>query len=138
MLDENDVIDAVSFYLLETGYTIVYRSSTDRQGVDIVARHHVSGARIFISVAGVARSKAGKGKLEMAYTESQVFRSVTRAIYSALKKQEAGQFEPGDQIALAFPDLPSFRKYLNAEKSVMDALRVKIFLVTEKKSVVML
>ena len=62
MLDENEVTEAISLYLLDRGYAILQKSTTDRRGVDIVAYHPESKAKIFISVAGVAHSKAGRGK----------------------------------------------------------------------------
>lgn len=43
-----------------------------------------------------------------------------------------------DQIALAFPDTPGFRKYLAAEKPVLDSFGIEVFLVTEEKSVIAL
>ena len=135
MLDESDVIEAVSRHLLEKGYAIIEKSGTD---VDIIARKPESGGKILISAAGVARSKAGRGKLEASYAESQIFRSVTKSLYSALTMNKADEFSTGDRIALAFPDTPAFRRYLNAEKPVMDSLGIKIFLVTEEKDVVVL
>jgi hypothetical protein len=138
MLDENEVMEAVSFYLLERGYAILQESATDRRGVDIVAYHPESKAKIFVSVAGIARSKAGRGKLETAYTESQVLRSVARGIYSAMKMGTPDHFIPGDQIAIGFSDTPTFRKYLEAEKPVMDSFGIKIFLVSEEKKITVL
>ena len=138
MLDEEQVLEAVSFELLKRGYSVVRRPTEDPREADMVARDPASGGRILISAAGVARSKAGRGKLAAQYTESQVFRSVVRGYASALRMRKTGEFSPGDRIGLAFPDVPALRKYLSAEKPVMDALNVKIFLVTEEKKVVTL
>jgi hypothetical protein len=138
MLDENDVIETVSAYLQKRGYTILRKSRKDPRGVDIVVRDPESKSRLMISATGIAPSKAGRGKLEKSYTESQVFYCVTRAVYSALRTHGTNQFKPGDQIALAFPDSPGFRKYLSAEKAVLDSLAVKIFLITEEKKVILL
>jgi hypothetical protein len=138
MLDEEQVLEAVSLELLEKGYTVVRKSTEDPREVDMVARDPESGGRILISAAGVARSKAGRGKLAARYTESQVFRLVMRGFHSALRMRKTGEFNPGDRIGLAFPDVPALRKYLSAEKPVIDALAVKIFLVTEEKKVLTL
>ena len=135
MLDETQVLEAVSFELLERGYSVVQKPSEDPGDVDMVARDPSSGRRILMSAAGVARSKAGRGKLEAQYTESQVFRSVVRGVRSALRMRKTDEFTAGDQIGLAFPDVPALRKYLSAEKPVMDALNVKVFLVSEDKKV---
>ena len=136
MLDEEEVLEAVSFDLLARGYGVVRKGEEDRREVDLVARDPVSGLRILISAAGSARSKAGRGRLEAQYTEAQVFRSIMRGVHSALRLRKTDEFRPGDQIGLAFPDVPAIRKYLSAEKPVMDALNVKIFLVTGEKKVV--
>jgi hypothetical protein len=138
MLDKDEVLEAVSLELLERGYSVVRRSKEDHREVDMVARNPKSGGRILLSAAGSARSKAGRGKLEVQYTESQVFRGVVRGLYSALRMRKTDEFNPGDQIGLAFADVPALRKYLSAEKPVIDALSVKIFLVTEDKKVSLL
>jgi hypothetical protein len=138
MLEENEVMEAVSLYLLERGYAILQESATDPRGVDIVAYRPEVELKLFVSVAGIAHSKAGRGKLEDTYTESQVLRSVARGIYSAMKIGAPNHFTPGDQIAIGFPDTPTFRKYLEAEKPVMDSFAIKIFLVSEEKKVTVL
>ena len=136
MLDENDVIEAVSLHLLEKGYSIVQKSR--RGEIDIVARGPQSKAKLLVSATGAARPRAGGEKPQRSWTESQVFRALTRSIASALMIRHTGQFDPGDQIALAFPDLPAVRKYLSAEKPVMDCLSVRFFLVTPEKNVVVI
>ncbi|MGA3174486.1 MAG: hypothetical protein ABSE25_08715 [Syntrophorhabdales bacterium] len=129
MLDEKEVTEAVSLYLSERGYTVPEKSIADPRGVDVVVYHPDTRSKIFISAAGVARSEAGRGKLEASYTESQVLRCVARGIYSAFKMPVPDHFIPGDKIAIAFPDIPAFHKYLNAQKPVMDSLGIKAFLV---------
>ncbi len=136
MLAENDVIEAVSLHLLERGYSIVQKSS--RGEVDIVARDPQSKAKLLVSATGAARSSAGGQKPQRPWTEAQVFRALTKSIASALMIRHRGPFNPGDQIALAFPDLPAVRKYLNAEKPVMECLGISFFLVTPEKNVVLI
>ena len=133
MLNEDDVLDAVSLHLLREGYSIVQKSS--RGEVDIIARDPQSKAKLLVKATGVAQSRAGGEKPRRSWTESQVFRAFTRSIAGALMIRHTPQFDPGDQIALAFPDLPAVRKYLSAEKPVMDCLGVRFFLVTPEKNV---
>ena len=133
MLDANDVIEAVSLHLLEKGYSIVEKSQ--RGNVAIVARDPQSKAHLLVSATGAARPKAGREKPQKSWTESQVFRALTMSLANALMIRHRSQFNPGDQIALAFPDLPAVRKYLSAEKPVMDCLGVSFFLVTPEKNV---
>jgi hypothetical protein len=135
MLEKADVIDAVSFDLLKKGYVIVRKSPTGEHDTDLVARHPETKARILISASGAARSKAGRGKLEESYLEARVFRCVTKSIYSAMKVHGADRFDPGDRIALAFPDTPTCHKYLSAEKPILDSLGITVFLVSEDKKV---
>ena len=138
MLDENEVREAVYLYLLERGYAVSPQSTTDRRGVDIVAYHPESKAKVFVSTGGVARSRAGRGKLAAVYTETQVLKSVAKGISSALRTSTPERFAPGDQIAIGFPDTPTFRKYLEAEKPVMDSFGIRIFLVAEDKKITVL
>jgi len=138
MLDDTDVIEAVSCDLLQKGYAILRKSRSDRNDVDIVARWSETGNKIFVSAAGVASSKAGRERLEEVYTESQLFNCVTRGIHSALRMEGTEKFAPGDQIALALPDTPGFRNYMNAEKTILDSLGIKVLLVTEDKNVITL
>jgi len=136
MLDEDDVIEAVSLHLLEKGYYIVQKSR--RGKVDIVARDPQSNAKLLVTATGAAPSRAGKDKPRTSWTESQVFEALTTSIANALMIHYTGQLNPDDQIGLAFPDLPDVRKYLSAEKPIMDCLGIKFFLVTPEKGVVMI
>jgi hypothetical protein len=138
MLDDTEVATAVSHELLKKGYSILRKHRANRNDVDIVARLPKKGAKLFISAAGVASSKAGREKLSDVYTESQLFHCVSRGLHSALRIHSDYKFIPGDQIALAFPDTPGFRKYLSAEKPVLDSFGIKVFLVTEERNVVTL
>jgi hypothetical protein len=135
MLGDSDIATAVSHHLLKEGYSILRKRRADRNDVDIIARLPETGAKLFISAAGVASSKVGREKLSEVYTESQLFHCVSRGIHSALRIHGDFKFISGDQIALAFPDTPGFRKYLAAEKAVLDSFGIKVFLVTEEKNV---
>ena len=138
MLDERGVMEAVSRYLRDRGYRVLELSTVDRRGVDVVLYHPESKGKIFLSATGVAVSKAGRGKLEGSYTESQVLKCVARGVYSAFSTPAGDHFIPGDKIAIAFPDIPAFHRYLNTQKPVMDSLGIKAFLVGEDGKVTML
>ena len=106
-----------------------------KKGADIIARDPESKRRLFISAAGETRAEAAKEKPQSVWTESQVLRCMTRSVYSALTMRHEDQFDPGDQIALAFPDGPEYQKYLAVQKPVFDSLGVKVMLVREDKKV---
>jgi hypothetical protein len=135
MLDETDVIEAISLDLLERGFSIVRKSKEALNDVDIVAKWPETGAKILVSAVGMSRSRAGRGKLEASYTESQIFYSISRAVLSALKMKGDLKFKPGDRIALAFPDTPQFRKQLRAQKPVLDSFGIEVSLVSEERKV---
>ena len=135
MLDETDVIEAISLDLLKRGFSILRKSREDYDDVDIVANWPESGAKILISAVGVSPSRAGRGKLEASYTESQIFYSISRAVRSALRMKGDLKFKSGDRLALAFPDTPGFREQLSAQKPVLDSFGIEVSLVTEDRKV---
>jgi hypothetical protein len=135
VLDENEVIEALALDLLKQGYGILKKSSTDHGDADLIVRESQSKVKLFISATGVARSKAGRSTLEEEYTESQLFHCVARSIQGALKTGDREHFNPGDRIALAFPNVPGYCKYLSVQKPVLDSLGITVFLVAEDKTV---
>ena len=135
MLDETDVIEAISLDLLERGFSIVRKSKEALNDIDIVAKWPETGAKILVSAVGMSRSRAGRGKLEATYTQSQIFYSISRAVLSALKMKGDLKFKPGDRIALAFPDTPQFRKQLRAQEPVLDSFGIEVSLVSEERRV---
>jgi hypothetical protein len=138
VLDDTNVAAAVSHHLLSKGYSILRKRRSDRNDVDIIAGLPGKGTKLFISAAGPASSRAGREEFAEIYTESQLFNCISRGIHSAIRIHGDYKFNRGDQIALAFPDTAGFRKYLTAEKPVLDSLGIKVFLVTEEKGVVTL
>jgi hypothetical protein len=135
MLDETDVIEAISLDLLDRGFSILRKSREALNDIDIVAKWPETGAKILVSAVGMSRSRAGRGKLEGTYTESQIFYSVSRAVLSALRMKGDLKFNAGDRITLAFPDTPKFREQLRAQKPVLDSFGIEVSLVKEDKKV---
>jgi hypothetical protein len=135
VLDEKEVLEAVTIDLLAKGYGILDKTTTDRDDVDIIARESKTGSKLFISAAGIARSKAGRGTLEAEFTERQLFHSVARTIHGALKTGDRERFNPGDRIVLAFPDIPGYQKYLTVQKSFLDSLGIVVLLVSEDSTI---
>jgi hypothetical protein len=129
------VIEALTLDLLRRGYSILNKPRGRRKGADIIARDPDSKVRMFISAAGRARPKDEAEKQQVIRTESQVLACMSRSVYTALRMHDENQFSPGDQIALAFPDVSECQKYLAVEKPVLDSLGVKIFVVKDNKDV---
>ncbi len=134
-MNKDDVAEAVSLDLLKRGYSILKKHRGRRKGADIIARDPESKRRLLISAAGLDRDEAAKQKPGVRRTESQVLECMARSVRSALTMPEEDRFGPGDQIGLAFPDVPTCRKYLAVEKPVLDSLGVKIFIVREDRQV---
>lgn len=135
MLNKDDVTEAVSLDFLKRGYSILKKPKGRRRGADVIARDPESKARVLVSAAGRTPLETEIEKPNAVHTESQVLECMTRSVYSALRMRNENQFSPGDQIALAFPDVPECQRYLSAEKPVLDSLGVKIILVNEDKEV---
>jgi len=135
MLQENDVVEAISMDLLSKGYAILRVPASKSRDVDLIAQEPGPGARVFISVAGEALSRVGRGRLQEEHSESQLFRSITKSVHGAMRIRGAKKFRKGDRIVLAFPDVPGFRKYVVTAKPVLDSLGIKVFLVNERKEV---
>jgi hypothetical protein len=135
LLDESDVIEAISLDLLEKGFSILRKSRQALDDIDIVAKWPETGAKILVSAVGMSHSRAGRGKLEATYTQSQIFYSISRAVLSALRMKGDLKFKLGDRIALAFPDTPQFRNQLSAQKPALDSFGIEVSLVTEERKV---
>jgi hypothetical protein len=129
MYTKNEIVEMVSLYLLERGYSILRKSDAKREGVDIVARAAGSNFKIYIA------AKGSKSRLGKPYSDSEVFARVAKAIYTLVQVHESGILGPGDKTAFAVPDLPTFRKYLSFLDSLTIPFGTMIFLVTEEKTV---
>lgn len=135
MLNRDEIAAAVSVDLLRRGYSILTKPKGRRQGADIIAQEPRSKVKVFISAAGRHASETVAQEPETVRPESEVLECMKRSVYSALRMRHENQFGKGDQIALAFPDERGCRKYLTAEKPVLESLGVKILLVKDNKEV---
>ncbi len=129
MHTKNEIMETVSLYLLERGYSILRKSDARREGVDIVAKEAGSNLKIHIV------AKGGKSQLGKPYSDSEVFARVAKAIYTLVQVHESGVLSPGDKTAFAVPDMPVFRKYLSFLDSLMIPFGIMVFFVTEEKTV---
>jgi hypothetical protein len=135
---KDDVIEAVSIDLLEKGYSVLKKPAWRRRGADLVARDPDTKKRLLISAAGHTRAELAKAGPHAFRTEPQLLTCMTRSVYSALRLRHEEEFGRDDEIVLAFPDIPSCQKYLAAEKSVLNALGVKVLVVKKDKEVTVL
>lgn len=134
MLTENDVIDAVCDYLLLHQYEILLRCATNEKGVDIIARQRNGSGRILIEAKGETSARSGSGRFGKPFDSAQVRDHVANAFYTAARL--FGEFHGhGDSVAMAFPDTPLHRKYLEPLESVTGMLKIGVFLVETDHSV---
>src|SRR6266478_6656601 len=130
MLTENDVVVAVCGHLRSNGYAISQQLSTTAQGIDIIATHPNHLGRLLIEAKGATSARVGSPRYGLGFNENQVFDRVGKGFYTAACMYTEGR-ENGDQVGLAFPDTPLFRKYLKRVKGVTDGLGITVYLVED-------
>jgi len=127
-MDENAVISAVCAYLAQRDYKILQQLPTTSKGIDIIAKHPSKLGRLLIEAKGGTSSRVGSNRYGKPYDDTQVFDRVGKGVYTAVCL--CSQHETtGDEVALAFPDLPLFRKHLSPTKPALLKLGIVVFLV---------
>lgn len=131
VMDENAVVEAICKHLTNTGYAVLQRLSTTSQGIDIIAKHPNKPGRLLIEAKGGTSSRVGSPRYGKPYDENQVFDRVGKGFYTAgcLYGQHGAN---GDEVAVAFPDLPLFRKYISPVKPALVKLGITVFLADPK------
>ena len=110
MLTENDVVTAVSNYLIEKGYTIDQALTTSQQGIDIVATHPVHG-RYLVEAKGSTSSKKGSSRYGIEFNNNQIKTHIGMAI---LKSFQTIQFNKYAEVVIALPDNTGHRKLIES------------------------
>jgi len=133
MLDENDVIEILSAYLKQEGYEILQALHTTEKGIDLIAHKPGMIGRLFVEAKGGTSSREGSNRFGKPYTKNQVFDRVSKGFYSVvlLRAEHLGP----DEVAFAGPDTTWFREYLQPIIPTAEQLGIKIFLVSEDRSV---
>jgi hypothetical protein len=126
-MDENAVVAAICTHLTNTGYAILQRLSTTGQGIDIIAKHPDKPGRLLVEAKGGTSARVGSPRYGKPYDDNQVFDRVGKGFYTAgcLYSQHRAN---GDEVGLAFPDLPLFRKYIGPVKPALVNLGITVFL----------
>jgi Holliday junction resolvase-like predicted endonuclease len=123
ILSEDQVIEAVSRYLAERGYSEVRRSLTTEQGVDLIMRK--DERELHIEAKGAGSSRAGSARHGMVFNSGQVFDHVAKAVLKALEVVARGVHRAG--IALPADRLHISR--VERIQPVLDELKIVVFLV---------
>lgn len=132
-LDENEVIKALAEHLKREGYEIVQMLHTTEKGVDLIAKHCQSGRSLHVETKGGTSSRPGSNRFGKPYTQSQVFDRVSKGFYTAILLR--AKVQSTDDVALAVPDTPWFRDYLEPILSVAKTLNIGIFLIRSQLEV---
>jgi len=104
VLTEDVVVYRVRDHLLADGWEIVSLAMPDQQGTDVVATR--DGLRLEVEAKGAGSSKPGTARYGKEFNQAQVTEKVGAAVLKALAVVSAGRA----QAAIAFPDLPLYRR----------------------------
>jgi hypothetical protein len=129
-MDENAVINGLCEHLAAQGYSIEQRLHTTQQGIDVIAREQSSGRRLFVEAKGATSSREGSARYGQGFTPSQVFDRVAKGLYTGFCLRAAHPDTAREDVALAFPDTPAFRKRLEPISTQLRDAGVAVFLVS--------
>jgi len=127
-LTENDVVEAVAAYLKTQGYNIEQALTTEKRGIDIVARHCVTDEWLFVEAKGGTSSKEKTSRFGKPFTSNQAKTHVSVALYFAAKLYHYHSSE-NVKVALALPGDLVHRGLIDDIRSVLDALSISVFFV---------
>jgi hypothetical protein len=136
-MDENAVIDILCDYLSAEGYDVEQRLTTTQQGVDVIARDS-RGRRLFIEAKGATSSREGSARFGKGFNATQVFDRVAKGLYTGLCLRAQYPDKTNEDVGLAFPDTPEFRKRLEPIRNQLGDAGVIVFLTSPSRSVVRL
>ena len=114
MLTKDQVSNAVCEYIISKGYFNLSGRLQSRHGIDVEAVSP-GGVKICIDILGSNREDL---------TEKQVFRKITKAVYTAMTVVEEGQ---DTRAAIAMPLEPSYQKYAIYVKTSLRKLNISIY-----------
>jgi hypothetical protein len=134
-LDENAVIAAVCDYLSLKNYDVTQRRHTTEQGVDIVAKNRESGSSLYIEAKGGTSSREGSARYGKGFNSTQVYDRVAKAVYATLCLRAEYPDRVNQEVGLAFPDTPQFRKRLEPIRNQLSDAGLVVFLVDVDKRV---
>lgn len=124
------MIDAVSRYLAERGYTEVSRSLATQQGVDLIMSK--DGDELHIEAKGAGSSRSTSARYGKTFNSGQVVDHVAKAMLKALEVTALGKHK----AAIALPADRLHRSRIERIQPVLDELQIEVFLVDQSGNVV--
>lgn len=134
-MDENQVIHILCRHLERNGYSVERRLHTTERGIDVIARHLLSGRLLYVEAKGGTSSREGSARFGRPYTQSQVFDRVAKGVFTALELRAA---HAEADVALAVPDSRFFHRYLELVRAQLGAAGITVFMVSDETTVVTL
>ena len=135
MLTENQVIEAVTQFLIGKGYAIEHVSTTLQHGDDIVAIHSVTGVRLHIEAKGETSAQATSVRYGKPFNRNQALSHVSRAFYRAATMQQKATSGEVRRVAIAFPDNALHKEYIAAIQAALTRLEIAVFWVDSQQVV---
>lgn len=131
MLNENDIVSAVAQKLTQAGYVILGSCMTTERGVDLSARHPVSGKQWLIEAKGQTSSMLGTSRHGKGFNANQVATHVAMAMLKACQLRQEYRENSLVQVALALPDDNPHRNRIASIRTAIKDLGLGIFWVSE-------
>ena len=125
MLTENDVVNSVSLFLKETGYSIDQALTTSQQGIDIEATSS-SGVRCYVEAKGATSSKVGSSRYGKEFNSNQIKTHIGVAL---LKSFQTLQLYPNAEVVIALPGNEGHRKVIDSMFVPIKNSGIKVFFV---------
>ena len=135
MLTENQVIAAVTQFLIGKGYAIERVSTTLQHGDDIVAIHPATGVYLHIEAKGETSAQATSARYDQPFNRNQVLSHVSRAFYRAAAMQQQGAPGALRRVGIALPDNALHKQRVAAIQAALDRLEIAIFWVNSPQEV---
>ena len=131
MLTENDVVNAVSSFLIEQGYTIDQALTTSQQGIDIEATKP-DGTRCYVEAKGATSSKQDSSRYGKEFNGNQIKTHIGVAL---LKSFQTLQLHPASEVVIALPGNDGHRKVIDSMFTPIKTSGIKVFFVNNGASV---
>lgn len=129
MLNENQITNILSSYLLNEGCRVMSKQTTTQKGIDLIVTDK-NGITLYIEVKGGTSSRAGSSRYDLPFNSKQIPNHIGKAILATFKAMEIYGTE-GCKYAMAFPDTISHETALKAILSALQKLNIIIYLVSD-------
>jgi hypothetical protein len=93
---------------------------------------------LYVEAKGGTSSREGSARFGKPFTGNQVFDRVAKAVYTALCLRANHPQRDREDVGVAFPDTPGFRKLLDPISQQLTEAGVRVYLVDAKMRIQLL